>query len=85
MEIVLNKESKRKSPAALAFRNGERLFGEDALSMGVRFPQSSYNYLLPLLGQRANSSTVQRYKTHFPYYQIEEDAERGTVIFRHDE
>lgn len=85
MEIVLNKESKRKSPVAIAFRNGERLFGEDALTMGVRFPQSSYNYVLPLLGQRANSSIVERYKSQFPYYHIEEDPERGTVVFRHDE
>ncbi|XP_065353221.1 hypoxia up-regulated protein 1 isoform X1 [Cloeon dipterum] len=85
MEIVLNKESKRKTPAAIAFRNGERLFGEDALNLGVRFPQNTYSYLLPLLGQKANSSVVERYKKQFPYYKIEEDPERGTVVFRHDD
>ncbi|XP_059483412.1 hypoxia up-regulated protein 1 isoform X2 [Neocloeon triangulifer] len=85
MEIVLNKESKRKTPAAIAFRNGERLFGEDALNLGVRFPQNTYSYILPLLGQKVNSSVVQRFKTQFPYYKIEEDPERGTVVFRHDD
>lgn len=33
MEIVLNKESKRKTPFALAIRNGERFFGESAMQM----------------------------------------------------
>ncbi|KAF4520111.1 hypothetical protein B566_EDAN010267 [Ephemera danica] len=84
MEIVLNKESKRKSPVAIAFRNGERLFGEDAMNMGVRFPQNSYSYILPLLGQRANSTVVTKFKERFPYYQIEEDPDRGTVVFKHD-
>ena len=32
MEIVLNSESKRKTPAIVSLRNGERLFGDAALS-----------------------------------------------------
>lgn len=33
LEIVLNKESQRKTPTIIAFHNGERLFGEQALQM----------------------------------------------------
>ena len=85
MEIALNKESKRKTPSAISFRDGERTFGEDALTNGVRFPSSSYGYLLDLLGKKVEGSgVVEVYKERFPYYKVEADQERGTVVFRHD-
>ncbi|XP_047099616.1 hypoxia up-regulated protein 1 isoform X1 [Schistocerca piceifrons] len=84
MEIVLNKESKRKTPATIAFRDGERSFGEDALVVGVRFPQNSYSYLLDLLGKSVDNPLVQLFQKRFPYYKIEADPDRGTVVFRHD-
>lgn len=33
MEIVLNKESRRKTPTIVALRNGERFFGDVAAQM----------------------------------------------------
>ncbi|XP_042860610.1 hypoxia up-regulated protein 1-like isoform X3 [Penaeus japonicus] len=83
MEIVLNKESKRKTPGALSFRNGERTLGEDALTTGIRFPANNYFYLLDLLGKKIDNPIVELYKKRFPYYNIEADPERGTVVFRH--
>lgn len=85
MEIVLNKESKRKTPGALSFRNGERTFGEDALTTGIRFPANNYFYLLDLLGKKIDNPIVELYKKRFPFYNIEADPERGTVVFRHNE
>ena len=38
MEIVLNRESKRKTAAIVALRNGERFFGEDAGALVCRAP-----------------------------------------------
>lgn len=32
MEIILNTDSQRKTPLAVAFRDGDRLFGEAALT-----------------------------------------------------
>lgn len=84
MEIVLNKESKRKTPAVVAFRDGVRTFGEDAVTVGVRFPKNSYKYLLDLLGKSYDHPLVQAYKERFPYYEIVESA-RGTPEFVHDE
>ncbi|KAK7863949.1 hypothetical protein R5R35_012451 [Gryllus longicercus] len=84
MEIALNKESKRKTPVAIAFRDGERLFGEDALGVGVRFPRLSYAYLLDLLGKRVDHPSVKLFQQRFPYYDIVADPERGTVLFQHD-
>lgn len=62
MEIVLNKESKRKTPAVVAFRDDVRTFGEDAVTVGVRFPKNSYKYLLDLLGKPYDHPLVQYYR-----------------------
>lgn len=62
MEIVLNKESKRKTPAVVAFRDDVRTFGEDAVTVGVRFPKNSYKYLLDLIGKPYDHPLVQLYK-----------------------
>lgn len=62
MEIALNKESKRKTPAVIAFRDGTRIFGEDAVNIGMRFPSNSFQYLLDLLGKTVDSPIVKLYK-----------------------
>lgn len=85
MEMALNKESKRKTPSVISFRNKERLFGEDAQNMGVRFPANSYGYLFDLLGKTIDSPIVELYKKRFPYYEIIGDKTRNTVIFRNGE
>ncbi|XP_014286232.1 hypoxia up-regulated protein 1 isoform X2 [Halyomorpha halys] len=84
MEIALNKESKRKTPVAIAFRDGERTFGEDALTVGVRFPKQCYIYLLDLLGKKVDNPVVKLFQQRFPYYEIVPDPVRGTVVFQHD-
>ena len=82
MEIVLNKESKRKTPAAISFRDGERTFGDDALTAGIKLPSNGFAYLLDLLGKTVDNPIVDLYKKRFPYYNIEEDPARNTVIFK---
>ncbi|CAO1434397.1 unnamed protein product [Diamesa hyperborea] len=81
MEIALNKESKRKTPSVIAFRDKARLFGEDAVNLAARFPASSYGYLMDLLGKQIDNPVVDLFKQRFPYYNIEADKERNTVIF----
>ncbi|XP_043786795.1 hypoxia up-regulated protein 1 isoform X1 [Apis laboriosa] len=85
MEIALNKESKRKTPVTIAFRNGERSFGEDAQIVGIRSPQNSFSYILDLLGKYIDNPIVELYKKRFPYYDIISDEERKTITFRLDE
>lgn len=82
MEIALNKESKRKTPALLAFRDGLRTFGEDGVTVGIREPAAAYGYLLDLLGKTIENPIVDLYRKRFPYYEIIEDPKRNTVIFR---
>ncbi|XP_011862642.1 PREDICTED: hypoxia up-regulated protein 1 isoform X2 [Vollenhovia emeryi] len=85
MEIALNKESKRKTPVTIAFRDGERSFGEDAQVIGVRFPQNTFFYILDLLGKPIDNPLVQLYRERFPYYDIVADDERKTIAFRLNE
>ena len=84
MEIALNKESKRKTAAAVSIRDGERSFGGDALSVGVKHPKSCYFYLLDLLGKPFDHPVVDRFRRRFPYYEMLAHPERGTVAFQHD-
>lgn len=85
MEIVLNKESKRKTPAIVSFRDNVRTFGEDAQTIGIRFPKNSYSYLIDLLAKDINHPVVKLYQKRFPYYKIVEDTQRGTILFKHDD
>ena len=82
MEIALNKESKRKSAVAVALRGEERSFGSDALAVGVKHPQNCYFYLLDLVGKPFDHPAVKLYQERFPFYNLEADLERGTVLFR---
>lgn len=85
MEIALNKESKRKTPVIIAYRDGQRFVGEDAITIGLRFPANSFQYLLDLLGKTIDNPVVKLYQKRFPYYQIEADPERKTVVFKIDD
>ena len=85
MEVALNPESKRKTAMAVAFRDGERSFGGDAMQVAVKYPKNCYFYLLDLLGKKIDHPAVKLFLQRFPYYDIEADAERGNVVFRHDE
>ncbi|XP_034490308.1 hypoxia up-regulated protein 1 isoform X1 [Drosophila innubila] len=82
MEIALNRESKRKTPAILAFRDGVRTFGEDAQTIGIREPSAAYGYLLDLLGKTIDNPVVDLYRKRFPYYTLVGDKERNTIVFK---
>ncbi|KAH8275694.1 hypothetical protein KR044_001894 [Drosophila immigrans] len=82
MEIALNRESKRKTPAIIAFRDGIRTVGEDAQTIGIREPSAAYAYLLDLLGKTIDNPIVDQYRKRFPYYTIVGDKDRNTVVFK---
>ena len=72
MEIVLNFDSGRKTPIAISFRDGERLVGDSALTVGTRFPEKTFSYFLDLLAKHENSSAVQLFRKRFPHHKIED-------------
>uniref|UniRef100_A0A915BBA6 Hypoxia up-regulated protein 1 n=2 Tax=Parascaris univalens TaxID=6257 RepID=A0A915BBA6_PARUN len=81
MEIVLNKESRRKTPNLIAIRDGERFFGDAALAASVKYPRHSIGYLLDLLGKKIDNPIVSLYTKRFPFLNITTDDERQTVHF----
>ncbi|KAL6472951.1 hypothetical protein MHYP_G00191390 [Metynnis hypsauchen] len=85
MEIVLNKESRRKTPVAVCLKENERLFGDSALGVSVKNPKVVYRYLQNLLGKTAENPQVAQYQKHFPEHQIQSDENRGTVYFKNSE
>merc|ERR1711968_319860 len=50
-DVVLNEASKRKSPTALAFVDGERSFGDVAYSQKPRYPKNVLIGMHALLGK----------------------------------
>ncbi|CAL9686034.1 unnamed protein product [Knipowitschia caucasica] len=85
MEIVLNKESRRKTPGVVCLKENERLFGDSALGMLVKNPKTVYRYLQPLLGKKISNPQVALYQKRFPEHQLLEDSRRGTVYFKFSE
>ncbi|KFM81998.1 hypothetical protein X975_18921, partial [Stegodyphus mimosarum] len=85
MEIALNRESQRKTPVAVSFRDGERVFGDPALTIGVRFPDKAYTYLMDIIGKKIDNPIVELYKKRFPYYKIKTSDDQKSVVFQHPE
>lgn len=85
MEIVLNKESRRKTPVAVCLKENERLFGDSALGVAVKNPKVVYRFLQSILGKTADNPQVVQYLKHFPEHQLETDEKRGTVYFKFSE
>ncbi|EYC35969.1 hypothetical protein Y032_0953g3192 [Ancylostoma ceylanicum] len=81
MEIVLNKESRRKTPNILVIRNNERLFAEAAAAIATKYPQSGYQYILSLLAKQKGDPSVELYQKRFPFSAFTFDEVRNTVVF----
>ncbi|XP_054032035.1 hypoxia up-regulated protein 1 isoform X2 [Dryobates pubescens] len=82
MEIVLNKESRRKTPVAVSLKENERLFGDSALGMSIRTPKVAFRYFQDLLGKRMDNPHVALYQSRFPEHELVKDEKRQTVIFK---
>ncbi|XP_072011773.1 hypoxia up-regulated protein 1 isoform X2 [Engystomops pustulosus] len=82
MEIVLNKESRRKTPCSVALKDNERLFGDSAIGMAAKNPKVTFRYFQDLLGKREENPQVESFRKRFPEYSVVKDEERGTVLFK---
>ncbi|XP_058483696.1 hypoxia up-regulated protein 1 [Solea solea] len=85
MEIVLNKESRRKTPIAVCLKENERLFGDNALGVSVKNPKTVYRHLQSLLGKKHENLQVALYQKRFPEHQLQKDPVRGTTYFKNSE
>ncbi|CAD5214828.1 unnamed protein product [Bursaphelenchus okinawaensis] len=85
METVINKESRRKTPNIVAFRKGERYFGDIAAQMSVKFPQSTIASYVDLIGKPFDHPVVEEYQKRFPYHKLSAHPDRNTVVFEIEE
>ncbi|KIM41799.1 hypothetical protein M413DRAFT_18744 [Hebeloma cylindrosporum] len=74
-DVLLNKDSKRKVSSTVAWKKGDRLFGQDAFNTGSRFPSDTFTYLKTLLGAPFDAPVV-TYYTQIASADIAESARR---------
>ncbi|XP_060035938.1 hypoxia up-regulated protein 1 isoform X2 [Erinaceus europaeus] len=82
MEIVLNKESRRKTPVTVTLKENERFFGDSAASMAIKNPKATLRYFQHLLGKQENNPHVALYRARFPEHELAFDPQRQTVRFQ---
>lgn len=52
--IIENPTSKRKTPTAISFLNGERIYDQDAVNKRSKNPQNTFVFMKKYLGKPAN-------------------------------
>ncbi|KAJ3363550.1 lumenal Hsp70 protein [Allomyces javanicus] len=87
LDVVLNRESKRKTHALVTLRTDadERLFGSDAAAVAPRFPTATYPHLKALLGKTIDDPAVAAYRAAWQRSNddlVALDSQRKTVAFR---
>ncbi|EIE21504.1 HSP70-domain-containing protein [Coccomyxa subellipsoidea C-169] len=83
ISIVPNEMSKRRTSAQVAFVDGDRLLGEEAAALSVRYPDRVYARTRDLVGKLAASEAIGSLlaDNHLPYT-IVEDEQRKTVSLK---
>ncbi|KAJ3154180.1 Hypoxia up-regulated protein 1 [Geranomyces michiganensis] len=84
LDIVLNTESKRKTPSVVLVKEGDRRYGSDAVALSTRFPQDNYPALKNLLGKLYDDPVAAAYRDTFANRMVRDPA-RGTVSFTFNE
>lgn len=80
ISIVVNEMSKRKAPALVGLVDGDRVVGEEAFSLAIRYPTHIYPQLRNLLGFSAADGEVQRQlKDGKLLYKVVDHPLRGTA------
>ncbi|KAF9968117.1 hypothetical protein BGZ70_006516 [Mortierella alpina] len=79
LDIVLNTESKRKTPSAITIRGDERAFGSESLSLATRFPQDSFIGVKRILGRDYDDDHCVEYRKTFTN-NMSKDPVRGTAV-----
>ncbi|GMS84739.1 hypothetical protein PENTCL1PPCAC_6914, partial [Pristionchus entomophagus] len=80
MEIVLNKESRRKTPTLIGMRNGERSFAEQAAQLSLRYAKNVFMHVTDVLGKDQGHIIVEEYKQRLPHAPLVA-AENGSLYF----
>lgn len=85
MEIVTNLQSKRKTPTAISFYRGERMFGADATAIIARKPDLTFVKSNRILGKSIDHSVIQQMKDQFYPYEIYRNETTGRTVYRQED
>jgi hypoxia up-regulated 1 len=77
--IVVDEQAKRKIPLAVAFDDGERHFGNNAVGFALRKPLDTYLWSHRLLGKTLDSPQVAELKSMFGYEFVTIPGRGGSV------
>lgn len=84
-EIVTNEMSKRRTSAQVAVVDGNRLLGEEAAALGVRYPAKVYSRLRDWVGKPAKDASVQALlQGSLLSFSTSADPDRGTLTVKTD-
>jgi hypoxia up-regulated 1 len=65
--VVIDEQAKRKIPLAIAFDDGQRHYGNNAIGFALRKPLETYLYAQRLLGQSIHSARLEALRDSFAY------------------
>ncbi|ORX74162.1 actin-like ATPase domain-containing protein [Linderina pennispora] len=82
LDLVLNRDAKRKTASVVTVNGLERTFGADAISISSRFPENSFFAVRNLLGLPYDSEDAAEYRKQFSNKMVKEP-EQGTVAFQY--
>lgn len=83
ISIAINEMSRRKTPVLTGFVDGQRVLGEEAVTLSARHPDKFYKRLRDLIGRPADDPSVAALLEHsLVKYDIVPDDRRGTVRIR---
>ena len=85
LNIVTNLQSKRKTPTAVAFYKGERMFGSDATAISAKKPETTFVKLNRAIGRNVDHPVIQEYKRQFFPYEISANDTTGKTLFKQEE
>ena len=80
MEIVLNKETRRKTPMVVYTSLKERLLGEESLSAGIKRPSAAHKYFTRTLGALPRSPLVSKFQAEFPELELQPEEELSQYL-----
>lgn len=77
-----NFQSKRKTPTAITFYRGERMFGSDATALMGRKPELTFSNIYRMLGRTPDHPIMQEFQKQYFPYQIYTNETTGATTFK---
>jgi len=84
MDLVLNAQSQRKTPMAIAISNNERSIGDPAIDVAIKFPDRTFTHFLDLVGKTIDDESVKIYMKRFPHIHISShEPNSSSILLKH--